>query len=157
LDRLKKIVRHANLHGLEIIHDIKEKIENDCTSDYPDAFWMREKYFVDLPYCEGYQDKPQKAFSNHMSPSELEYYKQEIQELIRRKLIEPSRSPWACPAFYVNKHSEQKHGKPIMVINYRALNKALLPIRYPLPSKDALFAKIGSSNVFSKFDLKSGF
>jgi cell division protein FtsL len=23
LDRLKKIVRHANLHGLEIIHDIK--------------------------------------------------------------------------------------------------------------------------------------
>jgi len=32
-----------------------------------------------------------------------------------------------------------------------------MPIRYPLPLKDALFAKIGSNNIFRKFDLKSGF
>jgi hypothetical protein len=44
-----------------------------------------------------------------------------------------------------------------MVINYVAFNKALLPIKYPLPSKYALFAKIGSNDVLSKFDLKSGF
>jgi hypothetical protein len=59
--------------------------------------------------------------------------------------------------FYVNKHSEQKRGKPRMVINYKALNEALMPIRYPLPNKDLLFSKIGKCNVFSKFDLKSGF
>jgi hypothetical protein len=118
---------------------------------------MREKYFVDLPYYEGYQDKPHKTSANHMSPSELEYCKQEIQELLNKKLIEPSRSPWACPSFYVNKHYEQKRGKPRMVINYKSMNKALLPIRYPLPSKDALLTKIGSNNVFSKFDLKYSF
>ena len=44
-----------------------------------------------------------------------------------------------------------------MVINYKALNQAVMPIRYPLPLKDALFAKIGSNNIFRKFDLKSGF
>ena len=44
-----------------------------------------------------------------------------------------------------------------MVINYRALNDSLLPIRYPLPSKEALFQKISNNNVFNKFDLKSGF
>jgi hypothetical protein len=44
-----------------------------------------------------------------------------------------------------------------MVINYRALNDALLPIRFPLPSKDMLFLKISNCNVFNKFDLKSGF
>ena len=44
-----------------------------------------------------------------------------------------------------------------MVINYRALNDALLPIRFPLPSKELLFSKIGKCNVFNKFDLKSGF
>jgi hypothetical protein len=76
---------------------------------------------------------------------------------LERKLIEVSRSPWACPAFYVNKHSEQKRGKPRMVINYRALNDALLPIRFPLPYKELLFSKIGKCNIFSKFDLKSGF
>jgi hypothetical protein len=47
-----------------------------------------------------------------MSPTELEYCKKEIQELLERKLIESSRSPWACPAFYVNKHSEQKEESP---------------------------------------------
>lgn len=156
LARLKTIIRHADIHGLEIIQDIKQKIETDCTSNYPDAFWMKEQYFVDLPYCEGYADRPQKTSANYMSPSELEYCKTEIAELLKRKRIEPSRSPWASPAFYVNKHSEQKKGKPRMVINYRALNKALFPIRYPIPSKDALFAKIGSSNVFNKFDLKRG-
>jgi hypothetical protein len=92
-----------------------------------------------------------------MSPTECEYCQKEITELLERKLIEISRSPWACPAFYVNKHSEQKRGKPRMVINYRALNDALLPIRFPLPSKELLFSKIGKCNVFSKFDLKSGF
>jgi hypothetical protein len=44
-----------------------------------------------------------------------------------------------------------------MVINYRALNDALLPIRFPLPSKELLLSKIGKCNIFSKFDLKSGF
>jgi hypothetical protein len=64
-----------------------------------------------------------------MSPSELEYCKTEIAKLnLNRKLIEPSCSPWASPTFYVNKHSEKKRGKPRMVINYRGLNKALLPI-----------------------------
>jgi hypothetical protein len=107
-----------------------------------------------MPYKEDYLPKPQKASANHMSPTELEYCKAEITELLQRKLIESSRSPWACPAFYVNKHSEQKRGKPRMVINYKALNEALLPIRYPLPSKDLLFSKIGKCNIFSKFDLK---
>jgi len=77
--------------------------------------------------------------------------------LLKRKLIEPSRIPWACPTFYINKHSEQKRGNPSMVINYRALNEALMPIIYPLPSKEMFFAKIGNNNIFSKFDLKSGF
>jgi hypothetical protein len=157
LVRIQKIVNNAEKHGLEIIKDIKDKIEKECTSDYPDAFWTREQYFVSFPYKEGYAAKPQKASANHMSPTEAEYCQNEIKELLQRKLIEPSRSPWACPTFYVNKHSEKKRGKPRMVINYRALNQALLPIRFPLPSKELLFAKIGKCNIFSKFDLKSGF
>lgn len=157
LTKIQKIVSNIENHGADIIKDIRLKIEKECTSDYPDAFWMREQYFVNLPYRENYSPRPQKGSANHMSPTELEYCKTEIQDLLNRKLIENNRSPWACPAFYVNKHSEQKRGKPRMVINYRALNEALLPIRYPLPSKELLFSKIGKCNVFSKFDLKSGF
>jgi hypothetical protein len=90
-----------------------------------------------------------------MSPTEAEYCQNEIKELLQRKLIEPSRSPWACPTLYVNKHSEKKKGKPRMVINYRALNQALLSIGFPLPSKELLFPKISKCNIFNKLDLKS--
>jgi hypothetical protein len=62
--KIQKIVTNANKHGLEVIKDIKEKIENNCTSDYPDAFWTREQYFVNQPYREDYIPKPQKASAN---------------------------------------------------------------------------------------------
>jgi hypothetical protein len=86
----------------------------------------------------------------------MDYCKQQIANLLKRKMIEPSKISWESPVFYVNKHSEKKRGKPRMVINYRSLNNALFPIGYPLPSKESLFAKIGN-NIFSKFDLKSVF
>jgi hypothetical protein len=157
LTKIQKIVRHADIHGQEILKDIVQKLKDECTSDFPDAFWTREKYFVSLPYKEGFKDTPQKASANNMSPSDQALCQEEIQHLLDRHLIEPFMSPWACPTFYVNKHSEQKRGKKRLVINYKALNSALLPLRYPLPHKEILFSKLAHANVFSKFDLKSGF
>jgi len=61
---------------------------------------------VDLPYKEDFKGCPQMAAANLMSLAELEYCKKDISELREKKLIEPSRSPWACPAFYVYKCSE---------------------------------------------------
>jgi len=142
LAKIQKIVNHAEKHGIEIIKDVKDKIEKDCTSEHPNAFWTREQYFVSLPYKEDYIAKPQKASANHMSSTESEYCQKEISELLDRKLIETSRSPWACPAFYVNKHSKQKWGKPRMIINYRALNEALLPIRFLCHPKSCYFQKL---------------
>jgi hypothetical protein len=66
---IQKIIGHTEKHGIEMIKDIKDKIEKYCTSEYPNAFWTREKYFVSLSYKENYTPKPQKAFSNHMSPT----------------------------------------------------------------------------------------
>jgi uncharacterized protein YqgQ len=43
-----------------------------------------------------------------MFPHDLEMCKVEIQELLDRNLIEKSISPWACPRFYLNKHSKPK-------------------------------------------------
>jgi hypothetical protein len=69
LIKIQKIVKHVDMHSDELIKDIKEKIEAECTSDHPDAFWMREQYFVNLPYKENYTPRPQKASANHMSPT----------------------------------------------------------------------------------------
>ena len=61
-------------------------------------------------------------------------------------MIEPCKSSWACSAFYINKHSKQKREKKGLVINYKALNEALEPIRYHLPNKDILLATISGGN-----------
>ena len=44
-----------------------------------------------------------------------------------------------------------------MVINYKSLNDALRWIRYPIPNKSDLLKRLYNSNIFSKFDMKSGF
>jgi len=92
-----------------------------------------------------------------MSPSERDFCQKEISELLEKGLIEPSKSAWAYRAFVVNKHNEQKRGKPRLVVNYKPLNKVLQPIRYPLPDKNCLLQRIAGNAIFNKFDLKSGF
>ena len=91
-----------------------------------------------LPYDPLQKIKPMKASARIMTLSERAFYKQEIAELLEKGLIEPSKSPWACCAFVVNKHSEQKRGKPRLVVNFKPLNVVLQKFRYPLPDKASL-------------------
>ncbi|KAK9166792.1 hypothetical protein Scep_001983 [Stephania cephalantha] len=81
----------------------------------------------------------------------------EIKDLLKKKLITPSQSPWSCTAFYVENAHELERGVPRLVINYKPLNKVLKTIRYPLPNKNDLIKATTAAVVFSKFDLKSGF
>ena len=64
----------------------------------------------------------------------LEHCKKEIQSLLDKKLIRPSKSPWSCAAFYVNNATEKEQGIPRHVINYKPLNKVLQWIHYPFPN-----------------------
>ena len=98
-----------------------------------------------------------KASARLMSPSERVFCAKEIKDLLAKGLIEPSKSPWACRAFVVNKHSEVKRGKPRLVVNYKPLNAVLQKVCYPLPDKSNLLQRILGCTIFNKFDLKSGF
>ena len=57
-----------------------------------------------------------------MNEKLLEYCKQEIDSLIKKKLIRPSKSLWSCAAFYVQNVVELERDTPILVINYKLLN-----------------------------------
>ena len=87
----------------------------------------------------------------------LKMCKKEINELLANRIISPSKSPWSCPAFYVNKNAEFDRGVPRLVINYKPLNIVLEWIRYPIPNKKDLIKRLSQAVIFSKFDLKSGF
>ena len=62
----------------------------------------------------------------------------EIQDLESKGLIQKSRSPWLCAAFYVNKNFKIEKLTPRLMINYKPLNFALKWIKYPIPNKKYL-------------------
>lgn len=88
-----------------------------------------------------------------MSVSELTELKMQLQELLDKKYIRPSISPWGAPVLFVRK----KDGTLHMCIDYRQLNKLTVKNKYPLPHIDELFDQVKGATIFSKIDLSSGY
>ena len=76
---------------------------DDVCFDVSNAFWRRKKHIVDLPYVKDFNEKniPTKARPIQMNAETVEFCKKEIGNLLEKKLIRNSKSPWSCSAFYV--------------------------------------------------------
>eukprot|EP00253_Pinus_taeda_P022926 PITA_22926 len=88
-----------------------------------------------------------------MSVPELTELKMQLQQLLDKKYIRPSVSPWGAPVLFVRKKDETFR----MCINYRQLNKLTVKNKYPLPRIDELFDQVKGATMFSKIDLRSGY
>jgi hypothetical protein len=75
-----------------------------------------------------------------------------IDELIRWKIIRPSKSPFSAPAVMI-----YRHGKPHMVVDYRALNTYMIPDRYPLPRIQESLVQLSGARFISVLDANKGF
>jgi hypothetical protein len=88
-----------------------------------------------------------------MPPAELAELKKQLQELLDKRFIRPSTSPWGCPALFVKKKDESLR----LCIDYRPLNAVTIKNKYPLPRIDVLFDQLVGAKVFSEIDLRSGY
>jgi hypothetical protein len=88
-----------------------------------------------------------------MSHEELKELKVQLEELLMKGYIKPSKSPYGAPVLFVHK----KDGTLRMCVDYTALNKATMKNRYPLPRIDDLFYRLSRAKVFSRIDLCSGY
>jgi len=88
-----------------------------------------------------------------MSHEELKELKVQLEELLAKGYIKPSKSPYGAPVLFVHK----KDGTLRMCVDYIALNKATVKNRYPLPHIDDLFDSLSGAKVFSRIDLRSGY
>ena len=88
-----------------------------------------------------------------MVPVEMKELAKQLQELIEKKVIRPSVSPWGAPILFVKK----KDGSMRLCIDYRELNKLTIKNKYPLPRIDDLFDQLKGAKFFSKTDLRSGY
>ena len=96
---------------------------------------------------------PIKGRAYKASPNEKKIIKKEIDEMIKRKIIKPSISPWSSPVVLV----EKKNGKKRFCIDYRKLNAVTKKDNHPLPRVDELLDKFQGSKWFTSIDLKAGF
>ena len=88
-----------------------------------------------------------------MSVGELEELKAQLKELLDKKFIRPSSSPWRAPVIFV----EKKDGTQRMCVDYRPLNEVTMKNKYPLPRIEDWFDQLKGAKVFSKIDLSSGY
>ena len=138
--RYRKIVDQLSDKLLQSkIDNFYKILINDVCSDIPNAFWHRKKHIVNLLYVKDFNEKniPTKARPIQMNDETFEFCKKENHDLLAKKLIRNSKSPWSCADFYIQKNAEIER-TPRLVINYKPLNKVLEWIRYPIPNKNDL-------------------
>lgn len=86
-----------------------------------------------------------------MSTPKLVGLKMQLLELLDKKYIWLSVSPWGKPMLLI----KNKDGTMRLCIDYKQLNKVTIKNKYPLPIIDDLFDQMRGSKVFSKIDLRS--
>ena len=79
--------------------------------------------------------------------------KQQIEDMLKRNVIEPSSSPWASPVVLVKK----KDSTWRFCVDYRKVNEVTVKDSYPLPRIDDSSDTLSGSKWFSTLDLQSGY
>ena len=78
LFKMERCIAYAEMHKESALFEISSKLEKDCTSESPNAYWTREKYFVSLTFNPLEKTKSQKSYVALMSPSKREFHANEI-------------------------------------------------------------------------------
>ena len=76
-----------------------------------------------------------------------------LKEMLRHKVIEPFKSPWAFPIVLVPK----KDGTLRFCVDYRKLNAITIKDSYALPRIDDALATLSGNTYFSSVDLNAGY
>ena len=127
-----------------IVKNIDVFAKNDSDIGKINNYFHRIDLIDDIPVnCKPYR-------TPH---SKMKIIDDEIDRLLKCGIIQKSQSPYSAPCILVYK----KSGKPRLVIDFRQVNKKIVPIRYPLPHLETSLQLLGGNSLFTTLDLISGY
>lgn len=139
---------------------IKERLESLCL-EFNDIFSLQNDILTHNNFYEQniqLENKKGVYIKNYRTP---EIQKAEINAQVGRMLkegiIQHSTSPYNSPILLVPKKSSLDEKKWRLVVDFRQLNKQIIPDKFPLPRIDEILDHLGRAKYFSTLDLKSGF
>lgn len=100
------------------------------------------------------QSEPIRQRSYRVSPVLQKLIDDEIDEMLKLGVIEPSSSPWASPVVIVNKKNTDKVR---FCVDYRKLNAVTERDSYPLPLVSETLDKLKDAQYLSSIDIKSAY
>jgi predicted aspartyl protease len=141
------------------ISDIEHPLARQLVAKYKDVFVSelpsglpphRDIEFR-IETVEG--EKPPSIPPYKMSGHELEHLSKLIKELLDKKLIRPSESPYGAPVILIRK----KDGSFRLCLDYRKLNDITVKNAYGLPRVDEMFDRLSGAKIFTQLDCQSGY
>jgi hypothetical protein len=131
------------------LQNIANAIHTKTITDVPMVCEFLEVFLDDLPSLPPDRDvefkielvpgtTPISRRPYRMPPNELAELNIQLQELLKKGLIQPSASPWGCPALFVKKKDKSLR----MCADYKPLNVVTIKNKYPLSRIDILFDQL---------------
>lgn len=166
--RFNKHVQESTMRHDELKKALRNKIPNHAKNklwplcqEFDDIFHLpNDKATVNNFYTQTLtlKDNEQVYIKNYRLPqSQKNEIKAQVQKLLKNDLIELSTSNYNSPLILVPKKSTDGTRKWRMCIDYRLLNKKLIPDKFPLPRIDEILDGMGRAKFFSVMDLQSGY
>lgn len=154
---------HVNEEDFKIsinhLNEYQQTEINDLIAKYTSAF-AKNKY--DIGTVNGYEARIDLLVDQYCSKrpyrcslEDKKEIEEQIGNLLDNKLIEESYSPFAAPVTLAYKKEEKKKSR--LCIDFRDLNKIVIPQSQPFPLIEDLMIKTRNCKYFSTLDINSAF
>ena len=148
----------AAVPAIPLEHSVSERDVTELCEEFADVFEEHERlppsrpgFDFDVRLQPGAATPPYVRYK--LSPAERAELDTTIDDLLAKGSIAPSNSPFAAPVLFVKK----KDGSMRFCVDYRRLNAATVPDRYPLPDLQTTLAAVAGRRIYSTMDLRAGF